>query len=89
MKRVMKMRYLALILTVTVGITGCVTTEKLTKPKGNWTQVNPAGFIPPNIQIYKRPSPQNLELLKNALPQDDAKAVVQGTYTDNLSKDKK
>lgn len=46
------------IVVMILGLVGCATTDKLTKPKGNWVAVNPIGFIPPNTEIYKRPIKQ-------------------------------
>lgn len=51
----MKQLYIVVMI---LGLVGCATTDKLTKPKGNWVAVNPIGFIPPDTEIYKRPIKQ-------------------------------
>lgn len=37
-------------------LSGCVSADKLSEPKGKWIAINPAGFIPPTVEIYKRAS---------------------------------
>lgn len=35
-----------------VCLSGCATADKLSKPKGSWTNINPIGFIPPETTVY-------------------------------------
>ena len=58
-----------------IGLVGCATTDKLTKPKGNWIAVNPVGFIPPNTEVYKRPSTKNIEAVDQVIAEVAAVAT--------------
>lgn len=45
---------------------GCASSEKMTYPKGKWTQVNPDNYVPENVQKYVKDSQK--EGTYNAIP---------------------
>lgn len=36
-------------------LTGC-TSQKMTKPSGQWVAINPDGYVPPNTPVYTKQS---------------------------------
>lgn len=37
-------------------LTGCANADKLTYPKGKWSEINPKGYIPADVQKFTKDS---------------------------------